>query len=823
MNPFYRFIGWLLGLDKVESIERIRPSFTESWASSAPFWVFVAALLLGAVGIVTYFKFEPAARGRSRLALSLLRGAMLALLVIILAGPALTIVYTSQPKPLLYLLFDGSDSMAIRDNLGAQQQELLMVAVDMKPPQAGRGGEPPRRMDYVQALLKREKNVVKRLGEKYRLRAFLFDGRDGVRGLGMSKSADAELDPALLAEDLTTNGEVTALGTALEDLGRTHKKSQLAGVVAFGDFVWNSGPSPLGSEQSPLARLGVPVYTVGVGPEAALDLNVEVISNSTTKKGEMTSVTVKLKQSQLDGQTAKVRLTAVPRKDGVVPGPNGDNNATGGIRVGERSVRLDKAETIVDFPFQPQESGNYELLAEVEPMTGEQTEQNNQASSSLRVTDDYLRLLFVANEPSWEWRFVKEVFHRDPLVGMKGFRTFLRSSDPEVRQTNALFLPSLDMPRSEFFANDVLFLGDMPQLALSPTYCEWVKEYVGNFGGGLVIMAGAVHGVGQLSGTPLADLMPVTVESGEPIRAKEPFRLRLTPLAANYTFMQLGLTPQENNTGWDNLGPLNWYQPVTKKHDQTLVLAEHPTDKMANGQPQPLIAVRPYGKGEVVYIAFDEMWRLRRRYGEKFYRQFWAQLIHRLGLRKAVGKDKGFVPHLLDRYREGDDVRLTVEAYDESFNVLGADRVPGRKLQAKLFPPAAPGAASQPQELSVPMSKPGLFEAQVPLSGGGNYRLLITNPLTREEKEERFYVEQRSAERQSAVRNVMLQKQIAVQSGGLAYDLTNVNRLDQDMTLKPVVETTTKTMPLWATSFCFAAMLLLTAGEWIGRKYSRLP
>ena len=323
MSAFIRFLGAILGLDNVESIQQIRPSFTESWASSAPFWVFCAAGVLAGVGVVTYYRFEPAARGRSRLALAILRGVTLALLVIILAGPALTIVFTNEPKPLMYLLFDGSDSMAIRDNLGDEQQQKLMEAVELKPAADKASAAPPRRVDYVQALLKKQnQNLVKRLGEKYRLRAFLFDRRDGVRGLSLSKAAtDTQLDPALLADDLTTSGEVTALGSALEDLALRHKKSQLAGVVAFGDFAWNSGPSPIGAvsigdAQSPVARLGVPVYTVGVGPEAALDLRVELAAETTTKKGERISIGVKLSQSQLDGQTARVRLTAVPRKAG---------------------------------------------------------------------------------------------------------------------------------------------------------------------------------------------------------------------------------------------------------------------------------------------------------------------------------------------------------------------------------------------------------------------------------------------------------------------------------------------------------------------------
>ena len=122
--------------------------------------------------------------------------------------------------------------------------------------------------------------------------------------------------------------------------------------------------------------------------------------------------------------------------------------------------------------------------------------------------------MYVEYEPTWEWRFIKEVFHRDKLVGERGFRTFLRSSDPQVRKAKGLFLPTLTPQRSEFFANDVIFLGDMPAETLNQRFCEMVKEFVGKFGGGLVIVSGPRFGPGQLAGTPLADMLPVVVDAG---------------------------------------------------------------------------------------------------------------------------------------------------------------------------------------------------------------------------------------------------------------------------------------------------------------------
>src|SRR5205814_4395919 len=135
-----------------------------------------------------------------------------------------------------------------------------------------------------------------------------------------------------------------------------------------------------------------------------------------------------------------------------------------------------------EFPYTPRETGRMEFRAEVDPQEGEVALDNNRSSREVSIRDDFLRLMFVEYEPTWEWRFIKEVFHRDKLVGMRGFRTFLRSSDPKVRQQNELFLPTLTPNRGDFFANDVIFLGDMPRSQLSPRFCELTKEFVGRFG-----------------------------------------------------------------------------------------------------------------------------------------------------------------------------------------------------------------------------------------------------------------------------------------------------------------------------------------------------
>ena len=136
-------------------------------------------------------------------------------------------------------------------------------------------------------------------------------------------------------------------------------------------------------------------------------------------------------------------------------------------------------------------------------------------------------------------------------------------------------------------------------------------------------------------------MLPVKVDPNLRVRDRQPFRLRQTAEAGEYAFMQLGSTAPRTTAAWNNLGPLPWYQPVERLH-YGHALAVHPTDQCVDGKtPQPLIATRLYGRGEVVYLAFNEMWRLRRLPARRFYRQFWGQLIHRLAMRHALGSQNG--------------------------------------------------------------------------------------------------------------------------------------------------------------------------------------
>jgi hypothetical protein len=815
------FLGRLLKIDQLESIQGMDLSLTAPWAQRYAAWLVPAFLALCLFAIFFYVRFQSRGRPFARGLLAFARALLLCLLLLFLADPALVVRLSHAPRPWLWLLFDGTDSMAIDDDYPESERKNLDSATDRAP--ADRSAsltaapDKPGRIDYVKALLrKRDGNLFRQLAEKYRLKAFQFERPDGISQLTSRATDDESIDPTEWAGQLATRGTVTALGRALEDLASRPSSGQLGGIVVFSDFDQNSGPPPVLAAR----KLGVPVYTVGVGAAAAVDLAIDLQAPLLLKKSERATLVATLRTSGLVGNAVNVRLSARPVAE---VGPDG--LPVPALPIDEKRVELDAAEQPVEFAWTPSGTGRFVITAEADPQPGELVTQNNQAEREVNIRDDFLRLMFVEFEPTWEWRFIKEVFHRDKLVGQRGFRTFLRSADPAVRRSNELFLATLTPKRSEFFANDVIILGDMPASALGERFCEAAKEFVGKFGGGLVIASGPRFGPGQLSGTALADLLPVVADAGAKPRDERPFPLQLTADAGAVDFMQLGQGESESALAWNNLGLLPWYQPVSRLHPLGTALAVHPTDKCVDGAtPQPIIALRRYGRGEVVYLGFNETWRLRKKFGELYYRQFWGQMIHRLGLSHALGSQKRFVVRTdRQQYQPDDKVLVSVEAYSANYEPLSAADLPDHVLTAELAIPGGAPGERRTQPVSIPQFREGVFETRLSAVVPGEHRIAVRDPVTGEDAEAFFHVANVSVERRSAVRNVTLAREIAQETGGRSYDLTNVGELLNDFQPRPQPEISIRVIPLWNNWLAFAVVLILMLGEWLFRKLVNLP
>ena len=809
------WLGELLGIKGLESVVDLHVQFAAPWANKRPALVLFCCLALAALSVVFYMRYQGLQKKQASITMAIFRAVLLAMLVWILAQPEVALKVRHNPRPLLLMLFDGTDSMNMRDKLSSESQEDIRKAIGAEVPQFTEEKNPTRQ-DLVRAAIRSDKlNWLQRLARRFRLRGYVLDQPDQVREILMPQADSDRADLVSVAEQLAgCEAKVTAIGAALDDLRRHSQSHLLAGVVVVSDFDQNRGQPALHAAE----RLKAPVYTVGVGPRQAADLAVSLQVPLVLKKGEEARITVVLRQSGLNGREAEVELRArrLGTIEGAAEGERFERVAPGEV------VPLDARTVTVVITYKPQVTGRFTLEARVRPLAEEVLQDNNSAQREVTIRDESLKLLLVEYEPTWEWRFIKEVYHRDLMIGREGFRTYLDSADFSVRRSNDLFIETLVRSREEFFSYDVILLSDVPARVLSSHFQDMLEEYVSRFGGGVVILAGPQFGPKALIDTKIADMLPVVTGPGTRRRDGQ-FPLRLTAKAQQYDFMNLGDSAHENLGAWRNLRKLQWYQPSLRPHPLATVLADHPMDRCVDGKtPQPLIAIRRYGKGEVVYFAFNETWRLRRLYGEKYYSRLWGQLIYRMGLSRALGSQKRFRVET-DRhvYQAGQKVHVTVEAYDKNYKPL---ELAANSLSARLLAQQAPGESKMSQtELGIPLSRDKvIFETSLPIFTTGLHRLLVKDPITLEEVETTFKVAPTTVEQRSAVRNVALQRALAEYTGGKPYELHEIGNLVGDIQDRSVEEFSERRFPLWNTWLVLLVGLGLMLGEWLTRKLLNL-
>ena len=116
-QTIYDWLGRMLGLEQMQSLADFKFSFAASWAQRAPMLLLFGFVALVAAAAVFYFRHQPNRHRRWRVVLFVIRAAVLCQVLLLLAEPILTLTIQSRKRPALWLLFDGTDSMNIADDL----------------------------------------------------------------------------------------------------------------------------------------------------------------------------------------------------------------------------------------------------------------------------------------------------------------------------------------------------------------------------------------------------------------------------------------------------------------------------------------------------------------------------------------------------------------------------------------------------------------------------------------------------------------------------------------------------------------------------------
>ncbi|MCC7185318.1 MAG: hypothetical protein IT185_03680, partial [Acidobacteria bacterium] len=539
------------------------------WGSSR--WM--SASVLVATGIAAYALFTyRGIRGhssRDRAVVIGLRLAALAVLAICLFRPMLVLKVAVPQQNFVGVLLDDSRSMQVSDLEGLPRGNYV-------------------RDNFASA----DGQLLKQLSEKFVVRTYKFS------------SAAQRLNAGDTANGLTFTGTGTRLGDALE-----RARDELAGLPLSGLIVVTDGADTSeGALEASLASLkaeSIPVFPVGVGDEAMTrDIQVSRVETPRTAlKGTSLVVDVVVTQTGFAGQV----FPLVVESEGRV------------VDTQDITMPPDGEASTLKVRFKVDEGGPRRFKYRIPEQPGEQVLQNNTREHLIDVLDRRVKLLYLEGEPRFEAKFIKQALESDPNVQV----VLLQRTAAATPSAPAKFLRlGIDTPdellegfpltEEALFSYSGLILGSVEASAFTAEQLRMIADFVGRRGGGLLTLGGArSFAEGGWGGTPVAEVLPITLEAGANMKAGNYFsEVSVLPARAGtaHPVVQLAATEAASNEAWRKLPPLtsvNMIQSV-KPGASTLLTGED-----SNGRDLVILAAQRYGRGKALSFPVQDSWLWR--------------------------------------------------------------------------------------------------------------------------------------------------------------------------------------------------------------------
>src|SRR5215207_216255 len=418
-------------------------------------WIIFAALVM--VGLTWWsYAITPQTISRPRrYILTALRLAFFALVLGLLMRPILALTVEGSIRRSLVVLIDDTSSMQIKDpRLDVADQKRAAIARNILDATKGLGQnldlnrtrefEQVARVELVKGALKNPKlNLLPRLERDFDLDPFTFG--QGVAQLPQPSGNTNEartLEDYTWVDKLAPGSPLTPIGDSLREVINRKRGQPLAGVLLITDGANNSGSQP--REAAALLRAeGVPLYVYGVGITSPRDIIVgNIFAPDVTFVRDEVNVTVRVRSQGLSGQTARLKLQL------------------GSTVVAEKQILFGAdGEQTIPLNFIPQQQGEFELIASVEPRDDETVKENNSVSHQIKVVDSKIRILLADQSPRWEFRYLQAMLMRDRRVDLK---CYLVESDPAIaRGTNSPYIDQFPSRHEDIGRFDLVIFGDV--------------------------------------------------------------------------------------------------------------------------------------------------------------------------------------------------------------------------------------------------------------------------------------------------------------------------------------------------------------------------
>ena len=634
-------------------------------AFQRPLWLY-ALILLFPLGWFVYARQRDnlsTVRKRFRVALTATRVFILAILILVLAGPVLRLVQDVEKKPILAVVFDASQSMELPAGPFESDEERMAVAraAGFAVDESGALDAEVRKTikGYGRVQLAQtatgvaQSSVFEPLGEKYDVQYYAF-----ARGLSEISTPSDEADAETISVERDTS---SYLGDAVISVLDRASGQRVSGIVLFSDGQNTGGHSPADAAMTAAdyRKDGVPVFAVPVGSSADMKdvAIIDVYTIGMVAKGDTIRVHATIEAHGFEGQPVKVQLVR--------------HQVEGEKVLVEKELVLSGSEQQqVELAFEAKEPGPQYLEVRVPEQAGEskQLRANNRDVAYVRVNEERLKVLFVDGRARWDFRFLKNAIRRD-----NGIAGRLSEEDPEVlleaewrrlpEEQRAKAFPQTPEEIGEY---DVIVLGDVSPQLLTPDREQLLINAVRKQGVGLIVQAGT-ESMPHDYGPDFQELLPVVVRedvAGREAPVFRPFVLEVSAEGAVHEAMRLYDDPGRNQVVWSRMPPYYWCAAVERPAAGATVLAWNPSVKVTHGK-MPLVAYHTLGagNGKVMFVATDSTWLWRQTVGDRFFYKFWGQSIRFVAPRDESGGKKSWIEVQPVRVQPEEEARIEMMAF----------------------------------------------------------------------------------------------------------------------------------------------------------------
>jgi hypothetical protein len=362
-----------------------------------------------------------------------------------------------------------------------------------------------------------------------------------------------------------------------------------------------------------------------------------------------------------------------------------------------------------------------------------------------------------------------------------------------------------------------------------PLIADLVKEHSGS----LLMIAGDRYSPANYIGTVLGDMLPVVLPAtGDNLD----LTTSVFPIPTGYgkkSFAMLESNDDANETVWAMVRPL-WHVPkLEKAKEGAKVIVELPVMTTKN-EAYPLISWHNVGKGKVMFVATDNLWRLRFMRGDLYHAKFWGQAIPFLALSRLLGENKQIQLEAeaerpkeggLVKVRAGEKLLVHVDAKDEFYRpvtdpqyTVYMDRLSAETQPASAPAGGAPLAPGRPILLSAVGGAPGLYEGFVTPELQGRYVIRVDQAKAKLASQVDLIVEPSDLEQRETAMNETLLRNMAAESGGRFLTVAELPALPGMLEGGPLTVVESKDVEMWDRWPFFVLFLLCVGTEWFLRR-----